>query len=397
MTWIFRLFFEPLFLLLGMRKRREEASLSDLGCILVVRLDEIGDVVMTTPFLRELRRNCPRAWITLVVKPGVYNLVEPCPYVNEVLTCDWNVHGRAPTTRRVWRMLRLACRSLWKRRFDLVVLPRWARDYYHASFLAYLSGARIRAAYSSCVTPEKARENRGYDRLFTRLLTDNAPRHEVERSLRMLVFIGGSVHSDKMELWPQPGDRDAARALIGSDLPVRRPLLIGIGLGARETKRIWPAECFKNLIEWLIAKKGVRVVLLGDSSEARLASPPEGAVTAGPGDAIINCVGRTTLREAAAVLERCALYVGNDTGLMHIAAAVGIPVVEISCWSQGGPVEGDRSPHRYGPWGVRHAVVGPEKSLSPCAGECTRNEPHCILQVPVEAVQKAVEEILCPR
>ncbi len=80
--------------------------------MLVIRLDEIGDVVLTTPLLRELRRNLPRAWITLVVKKQVYNLVVNCPYVNEVLSFDW----QAPIWRfyytLLWRAWGLAREAL---------------------------------------------------------------------------------------------------------------------------------------------------------------------------------------------------------------------------------------------------------------------------------------------
>lgn len=82
---------EPLFWLMGLRGKGEEINLSRIRRVLVVRLDDIGDMVLTTPFLRELRRNIPKSWITLVVKPRVYNLVETCPYVNEVLSCDLRI------------------------------------------------------------------------------------------------------------------------------------------------------------------------------------------------------------------------------------------------------------------------------------------------------------------
>jgi len=83
------IFAEPFFWSLGRRRTGKEIDLSQVNRVLVVRLDEIGDVVMTTPFLRELRRRLPDAWITLVVKPAAYNLVELCPYVHEVRTYDW--------------------------------------------------------------------------------------------------------------------------------------------------------------------------------------------------------------------------------------------------------------------------------------------------------------------
>src|SRR5512141_888224 len=116
--------------------------------MLVVRLDEIGDVVLMSAFLRELRRNASDASITLVVKPGTRELVERCPYVNEVLPFDWGASGRMATLRLRARAAAMARKELWPRRFDLALHPRWDADYYQASFLTYFSGAATRVGYS---------------------------------------------------------------------------------------------------------------------------------------------------------------------------------------------------------------------------------------------------------
>src|SRR5215470_11631701 len=84
---------EPFFRLLSLRRGEGEVDLSQVNRVLIARLDEIGDVILTSAFLREFRRLLPAAWITLVVKPAVYNLVELCPYVNEVLTYDGKTDG----------------------------------------------------------------------------------------------------------------------------------------------------------------------------------------------------------------------------------------------------------------------------------------------------------------
>src|SRR5262245_2694196 len=84
--WMAYVLGEPLFWLLGLRGKKRGIDLAQVENVLIVRLDEIGDVVLMTPFLRELRRLLPTAWITLVVKPALQELVALCPYTNEVLT-----------------------------------------------------------------------------------------------------------------------------------------------------------------------------------------------------------------------------------------------------------------------------------------------------------------------
>jgi lipopolysaccharide heptosyltransferase II len=161
----------------------------DAVSILVVRLDTIGDLVLISPFLRELRRLNPNAWITLVVDPRFLNVVELCPFVSEVLTFEprrsfgkLELHIRA---------LRLAGSYLLQRRFDLALLTRWGADYYHSAFVAYFSGALCRVGFSENVTPEKQRYDRGLDILFTRTLDDRTCKHEVERNLHLLRQLGG--------------------------------------------------------------------------------------------------------------------------------------------------------------------------------------------------------------
>ena len=123
-----------------------------------MRLDEIGDVVMTTPFLRELRRNLPGAWITLAVKPSLFNLVELCPYVNEVLTYEKELQKSVAFAllRHHWRDIKSAVAFSRKQPYDLAIVPRWDTDYYNASYLAYFSGAPWRIGYSESVTECKA-------------------------------------------------------------------------------------------------------------------------------------------------------------------------------------------------------------------------------------------------
>jgi|GEM_PF-139183 len=381
---------EPFFALLGLRRAPIEQTLAAAKRILVVRLDEIGDAAMTTPFLRELPRNAPGAWISLVVKPEVFNLVERCPYVDEVLTFDRNTPLRLGRLRRHGRALRLARRHLWRRRFDLAIVPRWDADHYHAAFVAYFSGARARVAYSEHVTAVRRRLNRGYDRLFTRPLKDDTPRHEVERSLEVLRALGGTVADDRLELWVGPEDEAYADDVLRRHRPAPGDLLVGLGpAGGNSPLKQWPVDRFIELGRRLLAASPARLLVVGGPGEEALGE--EMARVLGP--PAINLVGRTTLRQMAAVLRRCRLYVGNDAGPMHVAAAVGTPVVAVF---------GSSCRHRYIPWGEGHTVVGLDLPCGPCfrpdhpdrCGTCIFDRPHCLLDLSVDRVQQAVEAAL---
>ncbi|NQT90210.1 MAG: class I SAM-dependent methyltransferase, partial [Candidatus Omnitrophica bacterium] len=156
---------EPLFRLNGQRVDNGKTPLAQARQILVVRPDKIGDMVLTTPFLRELRKNNPSARITLVVSPNIYNLVELCPYVDQISTFDFRkgVFPRIGAVIRRMRIMVFAFSSFLKKRFDLAILPRWFADDYDASFMIYFSGARSRVGYTENTTPSKSRRNEGYD------------------------------------------------------------------------------------------------------------------------------------------------------------------------------------------------------------------------------------------
>lgn len=381
---------EPFFWLLGLRGMSRDLDLSRVKRVLVVRLDEIGDVVLTTPFLRELRRNLPDAWITLVVKPAVYNLVELCPYVNEVLTYNWNTNRHLGPLQRHWRALKLAKQRLWRRRFNLAIVPRWDADYYHATFLAYFSGAPWRVGYSENVNDRKQRLNGGFDRLLTRVLNDNTVKHEVEYNLDVIRFLGGRAKEQRLELWLGEEDETFAEQVLKSVGVRDGDLLIAFAPGAGAPKRMWLVYNFTALGAWLKKEYDARIVVVGGPGEEHLGQELQRQL----GDRVINVVGKTTLRQTAALLKRCNLFVGNDAGPMHLAAAAGVPVVEISCHPLNGSPLHPNSPKRFGPWGVPYVVLQPEKPLAPCSEACDAAQAHCILGITVEQVKEALMELL---
>lgn len=372
---------------MGMCPRNRKINLSEVKRVLVVRLDEIGDVVMTTPFLRELRRNLPEAWITLVVKPEVYNFVELCPYINEILTYHhWQ-------TGKLWRRLaylRMAYRDLWKRRFDLAILPRWGGGYYHGTSIAYLSGATWRVGYSENVSLYKTSQNNGFDRLLTHILTNSTLKHEVEHNLDVIHFLGGTVQDNRLELWVGQEDEAFAEQILKFHGVRPSDLLIAFGLGAGDPKRVWPLSNFVELGAWLKDGYHPRILVVGEEREKSLGDELQQQL----GDMVINTVGQTTLRQACTLLKHCHLYIGNDAGPMHLAVAAGVPVIEISCHPLSGLPLHSNSPKRFGPWGVPHRVLQPDKAFDPCSDACTAVQAHCILSVSVEKVKEAVVALL---
>ena len=363
--------------------------LSGIKRVLVVKPDGLGDAVLASAFLRELRRNLPQARILLVVHKDVYPLVELCPYVNEILTYPWGPAAMPGEFRGAFRAFVWATR-LWARRLDLAILARWDVDYYHGASMVYWSGARRRAGYSEKVNALKARLNRGRDAFFTHLCREVTVRHEVERNLDLIRFLGGDVHENGLELWLDDADKSFAEDILSRHGISKDEPLIAMGLGAARPHKQWSLGSYRQLVEWLTDEFGARILLVGSEAE-RAAGEEVGRLF---GDSVIHAAGEATLRQTCALLERCGLYVGNDTFAAHAASAAGLKTFVISCHAKTGDPMSSRSPERFGPWGAGHGVIRPGSFIPPCAGECLRDGPHCILKISPENVQQVLAPVL---
>lgn len=405
-TWLateprLKIAIEPVFWVMGLRRRKGAFSLQKCARVLVIRLDGRGDVILTSPLLRELRRNLPKAWISLVVDRQFTNLVEECPYIDEVLGIDivrpefaLGFYGCrtfvASRFERYRRALQFAKARLWQQRYDLALAPRWGEDYEDQTLLAYCSGAKWRIGYAETVSPVKALLNHLQDHLLTQALPSVGVRHEVERNLDLIRLMGGTVEKSSLEVWWGSGDQDFANDLFQSRGVTETAPLIALCPGAATADRIWPWRRYAEVARWLAVEYDARIVLLGGPSDVAAGAQIAEIV----GDGAIDLTGRTTVRQAAAVLSRCRIYVGNDTGPMHMAAAAGVPVVEVSCHSRSGSADHNHSPIRYGPWGVPNRVLQPDALRQPCTESCGAETAHCILDVSVEMVKDAILELI---
>lgn len=379
---------EPLFWAFGHRFRKR-GNLAQARRVLIVRLDAIGDMVLTIPFIRELRHSLPEAWITLVVSKATFNLVELCPYVNEVLPLEAPAPGRLVAARRIRRALKFASAHLWRRRFDVAIVPRWDVDHYAASFLAYFSGAAGRIGYSEKTTPLKSEINRDYDLLYSQFFNSAHLRHEALRNLDLLKRLELDPKDSRLELWTSVGDEVVVQQLLGSSEQKPYETWIALALGTTDPKKAWPLTRYLQIGKWLIERGNTQLVLVGGEKEMEL-----GDEFAREVPSTVNLIGKLSLRQTAVMLEQCQLYVGNDTGPMHLAAAVGVPVVEICCHPISGDLKHYNSPARFGPWRVPHRVLQPSDARGDCKEGCTASEPHCILGVHIEAVQEAMLSLL---
>lgn len=365
---------------------KTDIVLKHLRDVLVVKLDNIGDAVLLSPFLRELRANAPGARITLMVRKEVAEIVELCPYVDRVVSAAVEAWGGGFRTSD-----REFATAYEQRAFDLAIVPRWDTDEFGAGAIAQRSGARRVVGFSEGVNQAKARANRGFDANFTDAFLRMTLDHTVRQNLALLEFMNATVASDALEVWTSPTDEARADALLSTI--DRSERLIAICPGANHPGRIFPPELLLRILTTLPASW--RFVLLGSTAERTLAE----TLQRGLGERALPLYGKTSLREAIAVLRRCHAAIAMDSALAHSAAAAQTPVVVFSLHPlHGGNDTRDQSPLRFGPWcgEDRRLVIQPERAWPGCESGCRwlSQGPHCIANIDIDTTAESVRAFL---
>lgn len=357
--------------------------------ILVLKLDELGDFILATPMLRALRAAAPKAQIMLAVTAPVMALTENCPHVDAVVTPTgdtasgkFSFRGRTPADLQAFA-------AAFRAGFDLSINARFDFDKNGAATLAAASRAPVRLAYAENVTPWKADNNRGFDAAYTRLLPA-APivAHEVERGLALVAALGGAVPlAPRVELYLTPAEKQAAAGLLSRGFPGGRPRrLLAVAPTANAPRRDYPITALAAALNRLVAA-GLfdGVALLGAAAGA--------ARAAGLADALscpaLDLTGRTSVREAAAAIAACDGMAGMDSGPVHMAAALGVPVAAFCCHPADGDPAWPQAPARFRPWGEAVLVLQPSAAAPPCVDKCVSAESHCIAGIdPIDGAER---------
>lgn len=332
--------------------------------ILVIKLRYIGDVLLATPVLRALRGRFPSVRLTMLVNRGTEDVLRRNPDLDEVLTLErMDLAGQ----------LRFAS-ELRRRAFDCVID---LTDADRSAILAWLAGAPVRIGFNE--------EHRWRGLLYSDIVPARPDsEHRLEHDLAALHLLGIEPKAEPPVLRTAPEDEAAAARLlagVGVDPADRRPLVM-LQPGARYWFKAWPVERFAALADRLTERHGC-LVLIGGSHAERGAME---AIRAQARSAPLVLAGRTSLLEFAALLKRCALFVGNDNGPMHMAAALGVPVVTLF---------GPSDPAVWGPRGRRVQVLYKGLDCRRCFHPtCFRGEQSCMKLITVEEVVAAAEREL---
>lgn len=343
--------------------------------ILVVRTDLIGDLVLSLPAIRALRQGYPDAELDALVLPATRDILAGETGIAQVHTYDPNIWRRPISllNPRNWQRVGALIGGLRARRYDLAVSI--AGDW--GSVLTWVSGARRRVGYAGEAYPG--------------LMTDAVPgrryavrQHEVAYVARLACAAGGVLSEDEIApvLHVAPEAAARARTLIGAALDAatdhphqngRAHPVVALHAGAQNGRaKRWPAASWSALADLLIAELGVQVLLTGSAGDGPLVSAIHRQMRRPYGAA--NLAGRTTLAELVAVLDQCDLLISGDSGPLHIACALGTPVVGLY-----GPTD----PALSGPVADDAVVLRQEIWCAPCydasaAADCRFGNPVCM-------------------
>jgi ADP-heptose:LPS heptosyltransferase len=283
--------------------------------ILVIDFGQLGDVVMSLPALRAIRARFPYAKITVAVgKPG-RELLSLSGYADEILEVDRVSLRDGPTLISIGRIAKFVA-QVRRQKFDFVID---LHSYYETNILGFLSGASHRL-YSR-------RENRSLD--FLANFKPQPPResttaHLVDRYLDLLKPLGIENIPRTPVLKTRTADDHAVEALLKKEKAQSGQLLAGIFPGAGNASRLWPLRNFAEVADHLIRNDRVRVIVFAGPEERELVPQMRSVFPAGT-----IFFDRLTIPQLASAQARLTLFISNDTGPAHIAAAVGTPVVVI--------------------------------------------------------------------
>jgi len=309
--------------------------------ILVVRNDRFGEFLLNIPALRALKETFINARIIAVVSPYVKELAECVPFVDEVIEWASKKHALKEKLRLIG--------NLRKRSIDIAIMLNPSRDF---NIFTYLAGIPTRVGY-----------DRKWGFLLTHKIKDKkylGEKHEVEYNLELVGLIQAETEDKTLFL-------EIDSSIPGSFDIKDNDNLVVVHPWTSDPLKQWPTDNFRKLSKRLIKEKNLKIAIVGGKEELNKSKELFSDSN------LINLTGKTTLKQLAALLNKSRLLISGDSGPVHLACAVGTPVIAI--------FRSDitaKSPRRWGPWGGRNFVI----------------EKNKLCDISVDEVLEIVKEVL---
>ncbi|HEV8537642.1 MAG TPA: glycosyltransferase family 9 protein [Bacteroidota bacterium] len=292
----------------------ESVDLSNIRSILVIRQhDQLGDFLLATPVLRALRERFPEATIGLLVREYFHDVARALPTVDDVLVFYENgLHW-------TWRRVSSLHRSL-RKGWDLTVVLNSVSHSLTSDLLAHFSRAKYVLGSDERIFPGCSRN------FFYNLLAPQGdePRHQTERNLDIVRLLGVDTLDRTLRISISEEERNVAGRFLEAKGFKPGITAIGMHIGAGKPLNRWPVKRFAELAKALTARYAAQIVLFWGPYEEELKRIFHAQAETGTVDA-----GHSNLRMLASLFARCDAIVCNDTGIMHLGAATGVPVAAL--------------------------------------------------------------------
>jgi len=347
-------------------KQSNILSLNRTSRILVRGTNWIGDVVMSLPALASVRKTFPESHITVLAKPWVADLYRSCPDVDEVIIYrDPGIHHGVTGKYRLARGLRQEC-------FDGAI---FLQNAFEAALIAWWARVPVRAGYDS--------DGRRF--FLTHAVTRTRAvrrRHQTEYYREMVTNLGCVDAGNTIPLRYDDGNRDVVRRFCRDHHIDEDTVLVGIAPGAAygPAKR-WFPQRFALVAERIRREYGAAVLVFGSAGDAEQAD----TVCRSTPETLINLAGKTSLYEAYSLIGACDLYISNDSGLMHLAGALNVPLVAIF---------GSTNHVTTAPVGKYSVIVRKDVPCSPCLKKTCPTDFRCMDLITVDDVYEKARELL---
>lgn len=335
-------------------------KMQNFNKVLILVPNWVGDAILSIPAMAAVRKRFNDASITILARSLISELFKYEPYINEIVVNDFQGIHKGITGK--WKLIN----TLKAKGFGLAIL---FPNSLSSGLISYLSNIPYRCGYPT--------DGRGL------LININAKApdkgHMIDYYAGILLPLGIDNVDKRIHLDITEEEKDRAiKMLKGKDLDTDRPI-IGINPGATYgTAKRWYPERFAALSDRIARHYKANIVLFGGKDERAVGEKIAGMMK----ERATVLSGETTIREAAALIENCDLFITNDSGLMHVAAAVGVPVVAIF-----GPTD----PESTSPYGEGHTIVRKEVECSPCLKRECPTDHRCMKEIEVEDVYEVVE------
>ena len=347
-----------------------DAGTENFRRVLLIRLDNMGDVLLTTPAFRAVREALPDAHLALMAGPAGCAVGRLNPDIDETILY------RAPNEDVYFELEQdpgrelEAMKNLKRGNFDAaIIFTSYKQSALPAAYLCYLAGIPLRAAGSF----------EGPGSLLThrhRYAETVPPRHESLRGLELTGALGFPTVEPEMVLEPRPEDEEEAEEILGR-IGAERFLLVHPGSSA--SSRTYPAERYAQVVEELSLKAGLPVLVTGGPGEEDLARLVAGSAGASIG-------GETGLGAFAALVGRADAVVTNNTGATHVASALKTPVVTVFA--------GTNPPEQWGPWRTPNRLLTNPVPCAPCYKRVCPIGHECLTGIAPGTVTGAALELL---